>query len=251
MKENVALKTEIKVSIIVPIYNVEEFLEKCLDTIVNQTLREIEIICVNDGSLDGSSEILSRYVGKYPQIIVINQENLGPSMARNNGMAIARGEYIGFVDSDDWIELNYFEELFRAAQKYDADIACCNFFRVYPRRKARAVMKIIEREGVHKTTRDKFNVTDTPKSNYVFNKIYRRSMLEENKIQFKPGVYFEDIIFTPQVVFLAKKIAATPLTFYSYRVNENSIIRGKQNNKKRLDYIAARWNFIDFANKNH
>lgn len=96
-----------KVSIIVPVYNVEKYLKRCLDSLVNQTLKDIEIICVNDGSTDGSLAILDEYVRNDDRIVVINQENSGQSVARNRGIDVAKGEYIGFVDSDDWVSEDY------------------------------------------------------------------------------------------------------------------------------------------------
>ena len=93
----------VKVSIIVPVYNVEKYLRKCLDSLVNQTLKDIEIICINDGTKDNSVEIIDEYVKKYSNVLLINQENQGLGMARNNAMKYAKGDYIAFVDSDDWI----------------------------------------------------------------------------------------------------------------------------------------------------
>ena len=99
----------INVSVIVPVYNVEKYLEQCLDSIVHQTLKEIEIIVVNDGSTDSSPEIIREYELKYPQVKVIHQKNKGLSGARNSGLKLARGEYIGYVDSDDWIAVEMYE----------------------------------------------------------------------------------------------------------------------------------------------
>ena len=96
-----------KVSIIVPVYNIEKYLAKCLDSLINQTLEDIEIICVNDGSTDNSAEILNEYAQKDCRIKIINQDNAGLSAARNTGINAANGEYIGYVDSDDWIDLNF------------------------------------------------------------------------------------------------------------------------------------------------
>ena len=121
----------IAVSVIVPIYNVEKFLKRCLDSIINQTLKDIEIICVNDGSTDGSAEILDQYKNLDNRIIVLNCKNQGPSVARNTGMKIARGEYVSFVDSDDWIDNDFLEKLYVAAKKHDADAACTYINRVY------------------------------------------------------------------------------------------------------------------------
>lgn len=120
-----------KVSIIVPVYNVEKYLKRCLDSLVNQTLKDIEIICVNDGSTDGSLAILNEYVRNDDRIVVINQENSGQSVARNRGIDVAKGEYIGFVDSDDWVCEDYFERLHNSAIQNNAEIAVGGIIRLH------------------------------------------------------------------------------------------------------------------------
>ena len=102
----------VKISIIVPVFNVEKYLSECLNSLINQTLKDIEIICVDDGSTDSSPSILEEFRNKDERIKVIRQENSGVSVARNNGLAIAQGEYVGFVDSDDWVDADFFEKLY-------------------------------------------------------------------------------------------------------------------------------------------
>ena len=119
-----------KVSIIVPVYNVSNYLPSCLDTLINQTYRNIEIILIDDNSTDNSLEICNKYKEKDPRIIVIHKENGGAASARNYGLNIYTGEYVSFVDSDDYIELNYIEKLVSMLEKYNADISVCSFFDV-------------------------------------------------------------------------------------------------------------------------
>ena len=121
----------IKVSVIVPVYNVEKYLRQCLDSLVNQTLKDIEIICINDGTKDNSVEIINEYVKKCPNIILINQENQGLGMARNNAMKHAKGDYIAFVDSDDWVDTDMYEVLYNKAIETDADIVECDYRMVF------------------------------------------------------------------------------------------------------------------------
>lgn len=118
-----------KVSIIMPVYNVEKYLKKCLNSLINQTLDDIEIICVNDGSTDNSDKILQEFAQKDSRIKILTQSNKGQSVARNLAIENANGEYLGFVDSDDWVDLDYFEKLYNIAIKYDCDIACAGFKR--------------------------------------------------------------------------------------------------------------------------
>ena len=115
-----------QISVIVPIYNVEKYLAKCIDSIINQTLTNIEIILVNDGSTDNSRKIIDKYDKKDSRIKVIHKKNGGQGSARNAGLDIAKGEYIGFVDSDDWIDSNMYENLYNAAISNNADIVVCN-----------------------------------------------------------------------------------------------------------------------------
>ena len=111
-----------KVSVIIPVYNVEPYLRKCLDSVVNQTLRDIEIICVDDGSTDGSAAILSEYAAKDPRVKVLMHEHANAGAARNAGMSVATGEYLGFVDSDDWCDLTLFEKAYAKAKADNADV---------------------------------------------------------------------------------------------------------------------------------
>ena len=114
-----------KVSVIIPVYNVEKYLRECLDSVVNQTLREIEIICVDDGSTDSSLDILKEYASKDNRITVIGQQNLHAGVARNAGLAVARGEYLSFLDSDDFFELNMLAEMYNTAKKDGSDTVIC------------------------------------------------------------------------------------------------------------------------------
>ncbi len=119
------------VSLIIPVYNVEKYLRKCLDSAINQTLKDIEIIIVNDGSIDSCPSIISEYAGSDDRIKVINQPNMGLSAARNNGLAIASASYISFMDSDDWVDINYLEKLYNEAVRCDADIVVCKHTYVF------------------------------------------------------------------------------------------------------------------------
>ena len=118
-----------KVSIIVPVYNVEKYLECCLESLINQTLKDIEIICVNDGSTDNSGKILENYAAKDNRIKVIHQVNGGQAAARNNGLNAVNGKYINFIDSDDWVDLDFIEKLYDAAERNSADIAVASIIR--------------------------------------------------------------------------------------------------------------------------
>ena len=116
-----------KFSVILPVYNVEKYLRECLESLVNQTLKDIEFICVNDGSTDSSLDILNEYAKKDSRFVIINQHNQGQGVARNNALAVAKGEYVAFVDPDDWVETNMFEELYLKFKETNVDVIQFNF----------------------------------------------------------------------------------------------------------------------------
>lgn len=223
-----------KVSIIVPVYNVEKYLKRCLDSLVNQTLKDIEIICVNDGSTDGSLAILDEYVRNDDRIVVINQENSGQSVARNRGIDVAKGEYLGFVDSDDWVSEDYFERLHNSAIQNNAEIAVGGIIRLYKfnRRKFLTFAK----ETVTNDVNLKFELCDLPEKSYVWNKIYKSSKLKEIGLKFEEGIVFEDCIFTPQALFYFDKMVTVPDTYYFYWRRSDSTV--KQKDEKTLANMA-------------
>lgn len=233
-----------KISVIVPVYNVEKFLRRCLDSIVKQSLTDIEIICVNDGSADGSLEILQEYRRHDPRVIVVSQENQGLSAARNTAMAMASGEYIGFVDSDDWIDPDFYEKLYEAAKKYDADVASASIVRMYKSGRKRPKI-LIRSEQVITSVNQKFKATGTPRFSYVWNKIYRRTALRGRGICFKTGVYFEDVGFTIRTLYYLRKLVTVPGVSYYYWVNTQSITR-VMTDKKQQDLLRARKDSVKF-----
>ena len=215
----------VKISIIVPVFNVEKYLAECLNSLINQTLKDIEIICVDDGSTDSSPLILEEFHNKDERVKIIRQENSGVSVARNNGIAIAQGEYIGFVDSDDWVDKDFFEKLYNASQKYDVDIAVGDFYRRGKILKTKRLK--YKKEKVFITPADKMKAVYAPKYNYVWNKIYRRESLLKINIPFEENRYYEDIIWLVQVIYFLNGLVTVPNTFYHYRKNEGSIVTQK------------------------
>lgn len=238
----------IKVSIVVPVYNVEKYLSQCLDTLINQTLKEIEIICVNDGSKDSSETILKAYQIKDPRIKIINQENQGLSGARNTGIKAATGEYIGLIDSDDWVDLDFYEKLYNAAKKYDSDIAAGDFYR---RGKYIKTQKLkYKKEAFFTEAAEKVKQAFIPKYNYVWNKIYKRESLEKMNYPFPVGRYYEDMYWLVKVVYHLYGFVTVPNTFYHYRRTEGSIIT--QKSAKHLeDCRFAEIEMLKFMNKHN
>ena len=234
-----------KVSVIVPVYKTEEYLEKCLDSLVNQTLEDIEIIVINDGSPDNSTSIIEKYAQKDRRIVVIHQENQGLSIARNNGVKIANGDFIGFVDSDDWVDKDFFEKLYNAAVKYDCDISAATIIRKRP--KSQKYRVHYTEEKIYTTLEEKIKCCDIPRCCYIWNKLYKKELIKDKP--FVVGAYFEDVLWTPSVLKAANKLVTVPDTSYYYWVNSNSIVKNN-NSKKQNDNYKANKYIIKFFNEN-
>ena len=204
-----------KVSVIVPCYNAETDLRRCLDSLVGQTLKELEIVVVNDGSVDQTESIILEYQEKFPRKIVYVslKENAGLGNARNVGMKKASGEYLGFVDSDDYVELGMFHLMYQQASRDHADVVECDFVWEYSTK---------EREDVGKPYQVGKEMLRFVRV-MACNKIYRRTMIEEAKAHFAVGLKYEDILFTYQYVPYVKKVSFIRLPFYHYVQRPNSL----------------------------
>lgn len=216
-------KVKISVSIIVPVYNTEKYLKKCMDSLVNQSLKNIEIICINDASTDGSLKILKSYAKNDQRIHIINNtKNLGaPGAVKNIGLKVARGEYIGFVDSDDYVDINYFEELYNKAKSNDAEIASCLCLAYVQKNKSNK-KQINCSEGVLITPEDKEKLISLQGANW--NKIYSKKLIEKHNILcFEQRSIAEDNFFSVITMCLANKISTTPNCCYYYRKHDASI----------------------------
>ena len=237
-----------KVSVIVPIYNNEKYLKECLDSICNQTLDDIEIICVNDGSEDNSLKILEEYKQKDNRIILLNQDNLGVSAARNNGIKIATGEYIGFVDSDDYIDNDFYEKLYNSAIQNNSDMAVAGILRFNGMR--RKYMLTFNDEILESNLNKKMELCKIPCQSYTVNKIYKRNLLLEHNLFFKEGVYYEDVRFIMRVIYFLKNIVTVPDTYYNYRKNYNSTVK-TISDKKNQDMLDAKKDILVFAKEHN
>ena len=217
-----------KLSVILPIYNVEKYLPRCMDSVLNQTLTDIEIIAVNDGSTDRSCEIITEYSEKDNRVIALNKTNGGYGSAINKGLENAHGLYVGIVETDDWIAVDMFERLFQKALSTDADIVKAGFYNAYSSTN-------FEEEETFKWLKppsDVFSGTDYPYilgfKPTVWSAIYKTDFINKHKIRMveTPGASFQDLPFTFELFSLADKITLIedPLYFY-FQENQESSIR--------------------------
>ena len=229
----------IKVSIIVPIYNVEKYLGKCLDSLVKQSMKDIEIILVNDGSTDGSHKIISDYESKYEIFKSYVKENGGLSEARNYGLRMAKGEYVWFVDSDDYIEGDICGKLYNIAKTNDLEILKFNYFDEKKNRQAyTGKEKYINEIYTGGEYLKRVLKKDVLKA-VVWNALYKREYLEENKFEFKKGILHEDERWTPEVILKAKKIMQIEDGYYFYRFNMKSITSKKDKTQNTMDILST------------
>lgn len=224
-----------RVSIIVPVYNVENYLAKCLDSLVKQSLPDIEILVVNDGSKDNSEKIIEGYTQKYPEKIkAYTKENGGLSDARNFGIDRATGDYIGFVDSDDYVTETMFEEMLLLAEKHNAKMVISNIQKVDENGKV--VQKLTQLPNMpEKITLEKNFSVFSDISYFACNKLFKKELF--NQKRFKKGVHFEDIQLIPQLLLECETIAQTQNFHYQYLERTDSIT--KTHTEKGLDMLKA------------
>ena len=214
-----------KLSIIVPVYNAEEFIKKCVDSILDQTFKDFELILVDDGSKDSSSNICDEYAQKDSRVKVIHKENAGVSSARNSGIELAQGEYLGFVDSDDWIDNNMFESLINEAEKNNTDIVMCDASTVYSngREEKDTITKLAKSSVINKVGFTSELLMEM--AGAAWRCIYKSSLIKENKIVFPQGIKLsEDRIFNIYAMGLSNNISYIKKSYYNRLVNTKSAV---------------------------
>ncbi len=224
-----------KVSIIIPTYNVEQYLRQCMDSVVNQTLKEIEIICINDGSTDGSLSILQEYAEMDSRIIVVDKINEGYGVGMNCGFDLSTGEYLGIVEPDDFVPLNMFGDLYEIASKNDLDFVKADFYRFVTGENGEPEKTLFKLSSNIDDYNKVFNPSETPDAmRYVMNTwsgIYRRDFLSENKIYHNttPGASYQDNGFWFQTFVFAKRAMIIDIPYYmNRRDNMSSSVHNPQ-----------------------
>ena len=236
----------IKYSFIVPVYNTEKYLDKCLDSLVKQTLKDFEIIIVNDGSTDNSIQIINKYQEKYSNIKLINQNNQGLSMARNNGVKKSEGEYLIFIDSDDYVELDLLKQIDKNIE--EADILR---FQIYEEDE--------DYQKKAKVEEPSFDIVDGKTAiklitNYKYVEpawcyVYKKEFYIKNKFEFKKGVYHEDFGLVPYIIYKADKVKSIDYSGYHYITRDGSIMNNssyEKTIKKAFDMLGQ---YKDLRNK--
>lgn len=224
-----------KISVIVPVYNVENYLEKCLNSLVNQTLQEIEILVINDGSTDNSQKIIDEFQEKFPQKIkVFTKENGGLSDARNFGIDRAIGEFLAFVDSDDYVSENMLQEMYDLAIKNQAELVICNLQKVDENGNVTQKLTQIPNFSDKINLEKNFSVF-ADISYFACNKIFKKELFEGKR--FQKGMHFEDIELIPQILLQCKTLAKIDAFHYQYLERTNSI--SKSHTERGLDIFKA------------
>lgn len=232
------------ISIIIPVYKVEKYLEKCIQSVINQTYENLQIILVDDGSPDNCGKICDEYAKKDHRIEVIHKSNGGLSDARNKGLEIAKGEYIGFVDSDDYIEADIYEVLYNLLKQYNADVSICNFYTVS---QGKIAIKNVD-SGIKEYTRIeilKEILLDNNIQSYAWNKLYKKELF--NEIKYPVGKKYEDIGTTFYLLEKCNKVVVTGKPEYYYINRQDSIVNNVTETTitDYIELIMQRYDYIE------
>lgn len=229
-----------KVSVIVPIYNVEKYLEKCINSLLSQTLEDIQIILVNDGSKDNSGNIAKEYEkNNKDRVIYVEKENGGLSDARNYGLKYATGDFIAFLDSDDYIEKNAYEEMYNKAIEENADYVECDFIWEFPN-KIR-----VDKQYPYKNKKEMLSFVRV----VAWNKLIKRQLIIDNNLEFPKGLRYEDVEFTYKLIPFVNRFAYVDKPFIHYVQREDSIANVQ--NERTAEIFTVLDNVIEFYKKNN
>ncbi len=235
------------ISVIVPIYNVEKYLQKCVDSIINQTYKNLEIILVDDGSPDNCPKMCDDYAEKDSRIKVVHKENGGLSDARNVGMEVATGEYVSFIDSDDYISLDFYETLLETIVDNDSDIVECGVVKFYENEKFDKYNDDLKVTNYDTVDALDGLISESPFKQHVWNKLYKSNIALD--IPYAVGKLNEDEFWTYQIFGKAKKVTRINKTMYYY-FQRNGSIMGNGYNIKRLDALEGKMNRQAYIEKN-
>lgn len=241
-------KNNIKISVIVPCYNIESYLPRCIESILAQTYKNLEVILISDGSTDGTDEVIREYAKKDSRIIPVFKQNSGVSDTRNRGLDMATGDYIGFVDGDDYIEPEMYETLLKNAIENNADISHCGYQMVFPSR-----VDYYYNTGKKVIQDNKKGIRDIIVGDYVEPspciKIYRKNIV--NNLRMPPDIKInEDVIFNFYAFVNSRKSVYEDLPFYHYILRKGSAATSKIDQNKLFDPVRVRKEIFEYSLKN-
>lgn len=238
-----------QISVVMPVYNGEKYLRESIESVLNSTFKNLELICVNDGSKDNSLEILKEYSEKDPRLVFISQENHGESVTRQNGLNLARGEYVAFIDQDDKIDPKAYETAYNYIHDTEADIICFGW-----KNFSDDGSKIIRNDCKFdelKIYSDWWEAKKQRPSIYLWNKLYKKSLIVDNNVKFNPNLRIcDDEGFNLCVYSQAKKIVNIPYTFYNYRQNGESTMF-KMSFTKFVSSYSEMWRYVKEYYREH
>lgn len=241
-------ENDIKISIIVPCYNIEKYLPRCIESILSQTYRNLEVILVSDGSTDGTNEIIKKYAEKDLRVVPIFKENSGVSSTRNKGLSVATGDYIGFVDGDDYIEPEMYETLLKNAIENDADISHCGYQMIFPSR-------VDYYYNTHKKViqENKNGIIDLIVGDYIepgiWNKLYKSEILNGIRMPINIKIN-EDVLFNFYAFVNSKKSVYEDIPFYHHILRKNSASTSEMNEYKLFDPVKVRKEIFEYSLEN-
>jgi len=231
-----------KVAVIVPVYNVEMYLKQCLDSLVNQSLKELQIIVVNDGSKDNSQQIISEYANKYPNLLSLTKANGGLSDARNYGLKYVEAEYLTFLDSDDYVELDMYEKMYDLAKKNDSQLVICDVQYEFSDHSFKV-------DGVNFKANQEIEKAIFISPLFAWNKLYASDFFLENKFLYPKDLWYEDIPVTLRIFSLTNKISYLNEAMVHYRQRTGSIMASKSD-KRMFDIFKQLLDVYEYYHQN-
>ena len=240
------MKEQKLISVVIPVYNVEKYIRESLDSIINQTYKNLQIILIDDGSTDSSGSICDEYAASDDRITVIHQKNAGAGAAKNTGLDLIQGEYFSIIDSDDYIELNMYEKMVCYMENYRVDVVQCLFRNVFVNRKVYRNY-IVKSKPIRKVSRNKFLKEYLYDWKYAIfaNKVFKTSLLKD--IRFPEGRKIDDEFFTYKLICNSEHIVNTQDVFYNYRMRQSSVMNENADKRlilDRIDCFVERYEYV-------